>query len=56
MTRDRIVDIVTVRAGDLVPNPRNWRTHPEAQRRGLEQILDRVGRVDVLKAVRLPSG
>lgn len=56
MTRDRIVDIVTVRAGDLVPNPRNWRTHPEAQRRGLEQILDRVGSVDVLKAVRLPSG
>ena len=56
MTRDRIVDIVTVRAGDLVPNPRNWRTHPEAQRRGLEQILDKIGSVDVLKAVRLPSG
>ena len=56
MTRDRIVDIVTARAGDLVPNPRNWRTHPETQRRGLEQLLDTVGSVDVLKAVRLPDG
>jgi len=56
LTRDRIVDIVTARAGDLVPNPRNWRTHPETQRRGLEQLLDTVGSVDVLKAVRLPDG
>lgn len=56
MTRDRIVDIVSVPAGELLHNPRNWRTHPEAQRRGLDQILEKVGSVDVLKAVRLPDG
>lgn len=55
-TRDRIIDFVQIRAGDLVPNPRNWRTHPEGQRRGLEQLLEQVGSVDVLKAVRLPDG
>jgi DNA modification methylase len=28
---------------ELIPNPRNWRTHPREQREALERVLDRVG-------------
>jgi len=37
---------------EFLDNERNWRIHPEAQRRGVVKILDRVGKVDVLKAYR----
>lgn len=56
MTRDRVTEYRIVRAGDLVRNPKNWRTHPESQRRGLEQLLDKVGSVDVLRTFVLPDG
>lgn len=56
MIRDRVTEYRVVRAGDLVRNPKNWRTHPEAQRRGLEQLLDKVGSVDVLRTFVLPDG
>ena len=29
--RDRIKELRRVRAGDLRPHPKNWRTHPEEQ-------------------------
>jgi len=29
--RDRIKELRRVRAGDLQPHPKNWRTHPEEQ-------------------------
>ncbi len=29
--RDRVKELVRVRAGDLVEHPGNWRTHPKAQ-------------------------
>jgi hypothetical protein len=29
--RDRVKSLVRVRAGDLLPNPKNWRKHPKAQ-------------------------
>lgn len=35
---------------EFLDNERNWRIHPEAQRRGVVKILDRVGKVDALKA------
>jgi hypothetical protein len=34
--RDRVVELVRVRAGDLAPNPRNWRRHPERAIRTLQ--------------------
>src|SRR2546427_144700 len=30
--RDRVVELVRMRAGDLTPNPRNWRSPPPRQR------------------------
>ncbi len=41
--RDRIVELRRVRAGDLSENPRNWRRHPERQRRALRALLEEIG-------------
>lgn len=48
--RDRIKELRRVRAGDLVTNPRNWRTHPEAQSNALRGVLAEVGFADALIA------
>jgi ParB-like chromosome segregation protein Spo0J len=54
--RNRIRELRTVRAGDLVPNPRNWRTHPQAQQDALRGILAEIGYADALLARELPDG
>ncbi len=41
--RTRIVDHADVAPVDLVPNPRNWRTHPPEQQRALGGALSQVG-------------
>lgn len=41
--RDRIVELRRVRAGDLVPNAGNWRTHPPEQRAALAAVLAEIG-------------
>lgn len=41
--RDRIVELVRVPASELVPNPKNWRTHPTAQADALKGVLAEVG-------------
>lgn len=50
--RDRIVELVRVRAGDLVPNPSNWRRHPGRQRAALRALLRKIGYADALLARR----
>jgi ParB-like chromosome segregation protein Spo0J len=40
---NRIVAHADVPPADLVPNPRNWRTHPPEQRRALAGALTEVG-------------
>src|SRR2546428_4194890 len=50
--RDRISGLVRVRAGDLQPNPRNWRRHPHRQRAALRALLRRIGYADALLARR----
>jgi hypothetical protein len=45
-----------VRAGDLVPHPLNWRTHPDNQRQALTDVLEEVGSVDALIVRELPDG
>jgi DNA modification methylase len=50
--RDRVVELVRVRAGDLQPNPRNWRRHPEPQRAALRGLLRQIGYADALLARR----
>ena len=50
--RDRVVELVRVRAGDLEDHPSNWRIHPAAQREALKGILAEVGYADALLARR----
>ncbi len=54
--RDRIQELRRVRASDLCPNPRNWRTHPRQQQDALRGILAEVGYADALLARELPDG
>jgi len=48
--RDRIIELRRVRAGDLLPNPKNWRVHPKKQQEALQGMLAEVGYVDALLA------
>lgn len=41
--RNLIVRTEIVDAADLTPNELNWRTHPESQRRAMEEALDTIG-------------
>lgn len=41
--RNRIKELRQVRAGDLIPDSRNWRRHDEAQRSALAAMLDSIG-------------
>lgn len=54
--RDRIRELRRVRAGDLVPHPKNWRLHTDAQRSALDGVLREVGFADALLARELPDG
>jgi hypothetical protein len=54
--RNRIIEHVAVRAGDLVPHPLNWRRHPQGQRRALEDSLHELGDIRSLLGYRLPDG
>ncbi len=54
--RNRIVAHVTVRAGDLVPHPLNFRRHPTGQRAALQASYEEVGFARSLLGFRLPDG
>ncbi|HXG12265.1 MAG TPA: hypothetical protein VNK04_21095 [Gemmataceae bacterium] len=54
--RNRIVEHVTVRAGDLVPHPLNFRRHPKGQRTALADSLRELGDIRSLLGYRLPDG
>ena len=54
--RDRIKELRRVRADLLRPNPKNWRTHPQAQRDALCGVLAEIGYADALLARELPDG
>ena len=54
--RDRIKELRRVSADKLRPNPRNWRTHPQAQRDALRGVLAEVGYAGALLARELPDG
>ena len=53
MDRNRKVETRTVKASDLIPNPLNWRRHPEHQRSVLTGVMDQIGDVDYLKVVEV---
>lgn len=48
--RDRIKELRRVRAGDLLPNPKNWRRHPVEQHNALRAVLADVGYASALVA------
>jgi DNA modification methylase len=54
--RDRIKELRRVRASELLPNPKNWRSHPQAQQDALRGLLAELGYCDALLARELPDG
>ncbi len=54
--RDRIVELRRVPASSLLPDPRNWRTHPKAQREALQGVLAEIGYAGALLARETPEG
>lgn len=54
--RDRIKELRRVRAGDLLPNPKNWRRHPVEQHNALRAVLADVGYASALVARETPDG
>ena len=56
MPLNRKVETRRVKASTLVPNPSNWRSHPQAQRDHMAAIWEQVGDVDYLKVVDTDQG
>lgn len=54
--RDRIKEFRRVPARELVPNPKNWRTHPDRQRDVLKAVLSEIGYADALLVRECPDG
>ncbi len=54
--RDRIKELRRVPANELIPNPRNWRTHPDRQKDVLRGVLSEIGYADALLAYETPEG
>lgn len=54
--RDRIRELRRVPASELRPNPKNWRTHPEAQANALKGLLAEVGIADAVLVRELEDG
>ena len=54
--RDRIVRLDRVVGSDLIPNPRNWRTHPAGQRQALRGVLDEIGIANAVVARETDAG
>ena len=54
--QDRIVELRRVPGRDLVPNPKNWRTHPEDQQNALRGVLAEIGFAGAALARQLDDG
>jgi DNA modification methylase len=54
--RDRIRELRRVPARELLPHPKNWRTHPKRQQAALRGILTEVGYADALLVRETPDG
>lgn len=53
---NRVKELRMIRAGDLVRNPKNWRKHPDRQRRAVQTMLELVGYADALISRETPEG
>lgn len=56
LIKDRIKELRRVKASELLPNPKNWRTHPEHQKNALKAVLAEVGYADAVLAYETPKG
>lgn len=54
--RDRIKELRRVPASQLIPNEKNWRTHPQAQQEALRGVIEEIGYADALIAYESPDG
>jgi len=54
--KDRIKELRRVPSSTLIPNPKNWRTHPAKQKAALSAMLEEVGIVGALLAYETPGG
>src|ERR1043165_3043504 len=54
--QDRIKEFRRVRASDLIANPKNWRKHPEAQRKAMRAVLAEIGFAGAVLAREDESG
>ena len=54
--QDRIKEFRRVRASDLIANPKNWRKHPEAQRKAMRAVLAEIGFAGAVLARQDESG
>ena len=54
--RDRIKELRRVKASDLLPNPKNWRSHPQNQQNVLKGVLAEIGYADALIARETDEG
>ena len=48
MIQNRIKELRTVQASELLANPKNWRNHPTPQKEALKSVLEQVGWADAL--------
>lgn len=56
VVRDRVKELRRVRAGELIPSPQNWRTHPQEQRDALRGILSEIGFAGAILCRETPAG
>lgn len=56
MIQDRIREFRRVSAAELLPDPRNWRRHPKAQRAALQAVLEKIGFADAVLARENDAG
>lgn len=54
--RDRIKEFKRIPAGELLPNPKNWRTHPDKQKDVLRGVLAEIGYAGALLARETEDG
>ena len=54
--RDRIKEFKRVKASEILPNPKNWRTHPKAQKDALKGLLAEIGFAGAVLARETPNG
>lgn len=54
--RDRIKSLRRVSASQLLPNPKNWRKHPDAQQDAMRGVLSEIGFADAVLARETAAG